>query len=430
MGKYPYLLGLILLAFTSSYALSDELRVNSLDERLDDIELKYLLKKFSISGQVINHFEHLNYENTESGTVTNTLLTPIGMRVGINIDFTVSNQVQFYSTLGMSKVWNFSGREPNEVGDGPQYTSMKGGYAYKNSQAYFDTAYIRYHDQNSPWSFVMGRLTTNGGPPIEQLDGVARNGTYPRFAYNAIFDGVALIYDLSSMLPKNHRLKLRAFHTPFSIVDSDNKDKQKTETTANDAKIESSEPQSALLTEYSLLNSAVAKSVDIYHMIWNYEGFYEKDYQDSSEAGIEKSSATNNTLYFGLKGFMGSNLNLNYTYYTFNERFGGEEASSYNYFINLNYKFKNNINTNHIIGFEYINTDDAFYLEDHNSLYFSNFYTRHSNNGYHLFYTIPVGIHQAVRMGYFNYKGGITDWNEEYIDTKTEAIYSRWKVFF
>jgi hypothetical protein len=165
-------------------------------------------------------------------------------------------------------------------------------------------------------------------------------------------------------------------------------------------------------------------------MVWNYEGFYEKGYQDSDIDGIEKSSATNNSLYLGFRELLNSNLNLSYTYYTFNERFGADEESSFNYFININYQFDNNLNRGHIAGFEYINTDDIFYLEDHNSLYFSNFYTRHSNNGYHLFYTIPVGIHQVFRFGYFNYKAGMTDWNEEYVNTKTQSVYSRWKVFF
>lgn len=94
--------------------------------------------------------------------------------------------------------------------------------------------------------------------------------------------------------------------------------------------------------------------------------------------------------------------------------------------VNLNYEFS----SKSILGFEYINTDDIFYLEDHNSLYISEFYTRHSNNGYHLYVTKPIGVNQILSLGYFNYKAGITDWNEEYVNIEAESMYLRWKVYF
>jgi hypothetical protein len=124
---------------------------------------------------------------------------------------------------------------------------------------------------------------------------------------------------------------------------------------------------------------------------------------------------------------------MSYTYYTFKERFtGAEEQSSFNYLVNLNYAFnkQNDYLRGLVVGYEYINTDDIFYLEDLNSLYISDFYTRHSNNGSHIYVSKPIDSTQLIRLGYFSYKAGISDWNEDYISSKVESIYLRWKIFF
>lgn len=407
-------------------------RISQLEERLDDIELEQLMQKVRFSGSFFNHFEHLESSNLDTVTKEKSTqnLTPLSMKVALNIDVNITDAINFYSSLGMSKIWNYSGRDPQEVGKGPQYTSMRGSYGYKDSSAYFDTAYLSYHFKNEAMFLAIGRMTTNNGPPIEQLDGTNRAGTYPRFAYNAIFDGIAFIYDFKSFLPKDHSFKARAFYTPFNFVSLDSIKKNEVESSSGE-QIESVEPQAALLLEYSVKNLGFAKSIDLYSMVWNYEKFYEEEFQVTGNDIIETSSANSYTIYLGVNKFLQTGLNFNYSYYSFKERFTGlEDQSSFNYMININYEFDNRFNANHILGFEYINTDDIYYLEDHNSLYFSDFYTRHSNNGFHIYYTVPVGRSQIIRVGLFDYKAGITDWNEDYETSEVRSFYSRWKVFF
>lgn len=402
-------------------------RIDQLDQRLSDLELKSILNKFNFSGSFLNHVESYKSDNEDidSSEKYTYVLNPVLLRVGLNVDAQVTNKINFYSTIGMSKFWNQSGRTPEEVGTGPQYESMKGGYSLSGSEAYFDTAYILYRFTDN-FSLALGRMTTNNGPPIEQVEGVTRSGTYPRFGYNAIFDGLGLIYNASKLLPKNHSLKLRLFYTPFVYID-ENKRHQEAEDESSEEQIEALQSQTALLTEYSYTDSMYFEQFDIFYMLWNYESFYEEAFQDDEDDDAEYASATSHALYLGVKKFLKTGLSFSYTYYTFKERFDGlDDESSFNYLVNLNYEFS----SKSILGFEYINTDDIFYLEDHNSLYISEFYTRHSNNGYHLYVTKPIGVNQILSLGYFNYKAGITDWNEEYVNIEAESMYLRWKVYF
>ncbi len=402
-------------------------RIDQLDQRLSDLELKSILNKFNFSGSFLNHVESYKSDNEDidSSEKYTYVLNPVLLRVGLNVDAQVTNKINFYSTIGMSKFWNQSGRTPEEVGTGPQYESMKGGYSLSGSEAYFDTAYILYRFTDN-FSLALGRMTTNNGPPIEQVEGVTRSGTYPRFGYNAIFDGLGLIYNASKLLPKNHSLKLRLFYTPFVYID-ENKRHQEAEDESSEEQIEALQSQTALLTEYSYTDSMYFEQFDIFYMLWNYESFYEEAFQDDEDDDAEYASATSHALYLGVKKILKTGLSFSYTYYTFKERFDGlDDESSFNYLVNLNYEFS----SKSILGFEYINTDDIFYLEDHNSLYISEFYTRHSNNGYHLYVTKPIGVNQILSLGYFNYKAGITDWNEEYVNIEAESMYLRWKVYF
>mgnify|MGYP003683717729 CR=1 FL=1 len=424
---------ILLTHFRIASAQTQQQQLVAMDQRISDLELKSFFDKFNFSGHFLNHYENLysTEKDTETGESSHSILNPVLMSVGLNIDVKVNSKLSFYSTLGMSKFWNQAGRNSNDIGEGPQYDSMRGSYGINGPEAYFDTAYISYR-LSERFTFALGRMTTNNGPPIEQVEGVVRSGTYPRFAYNAIFDGVAGVYDSSSFLPKNHFLKFRIFYTPFIYVDEEKRNERSTESSSSE-KIEALQSQSALLAEYTYKNSEWFKNLDIFYMIWNYENFYDEGFQDESNSVIEYSAATSQSLYLGFENLFHSNFSMSYTYYTFKERFTGlEEQSSFNYLVNVNYRFNRESRTfgGVVLGYEYINTDDIFYLEDLNSLYIADFYTRHSNNGNHIYVSKSIDSTQSIRLGYFTYKAGISDWNEEYNDSEVESIYLRWKVFF
>lgn len=428
----PWLLFIVAIIYSNTIFANEQntSKLNQIEDRLSDLELSSILRKFSFSGNMMNHFEHLEETkvNQTDDKKERTTLNPVLMRVGLNFDVQISNNLNFYSSLGMSKFWNQSGRDGNEVGEGGQYKSLKSGYELKDSSTFIDTAYLTYKVGSTNSSVALGRMTTNNGSPIEQLDGTQRMGTYPRFAYNSIFDGLAYIYDASSYIPENQSLIFRFFYTPFVYVDKKNRGSQAVDSADN--RVESLQAQTALLTEYTIKSNHYFKELNLYHMYWKYENFYDDSFQDDSNDEIEDSSSQLNMFYLGFKKIFNSNINFSYSYYTFEEQFAHDSASSFNYFINFNYTFNNRVNENHILGFEYINTDDVYYLEDHNSLYIADFYTRNHNNGYHIFYTIPVGAHQIFRFGYFNYKSSPSTWNEIEDNSKVTSLYARWQVYF
>ena len=64
-------------------------------------------------------------------------------------------------------------------------------------------------------TFSVGRMPTNQGPGTHEYDGLQRQGTYPRIAYNMILDGYAATYNMHKFVPQGHNLSARLVYTPL-----------------------------------------------------------------------------------------------------------------------------------------------------------------------------------------------------------------------
>jgi len=467
--KMQFLFLLCLVFQTNIYANETSKRIEEMESRLDDLELSQALRKFSFSGNFTNQIESFSqtrkrndlFDSAPSGLQSSlkelrsdqdSYVLPIAMRLELNFDANISKNLNFYSTLGMSKFWNLSGREDRSEGNNQNFKSLRGGYGLKDSGAYFDVAYLRYDFNDSPWTLAIGRMTTNNGPPVNQMDGVGRSGTYPFLSYNVIFDGIAGIYDFKNIVPKDQTLKMRLFYTPFISVDPNDRGSQIVDATGDDNdgltgesddNVESHAALITLLTEYSIRDFSWVKRIDLFHSIYTFDKFYDaqrqqpegaapsSEYEPYYNSGIDYEGVTSNTIYLGFNGISQSGLNLSFTYNHFDIRSDGRGYDySDNYLFTANYVFDNATNGGHIIGLEFIANDKNKVPTDSTSFYANDFYNLVNGNGAHLYYTATISPNELMRLGYMTYNEGESEFLFNDIDRKSEVSYIRYKVFF
>jgi hypothetical protein len=401
-----------------------EERMAKLEEKIEELEIDRAFDRVKLSGTFIGYFERINSRTKDASTdeITNNKGDVASMHIGINIDFAINENFNFYSTLAMGKVLNNDGRTGIEESS---YRSLQGSYGYSGSEAKFDVAYLNWKMLDGRLGLALGRMTTRGGPPLNQLDALYRSGTYPRFGYNAIFDGVAAIYDFKDMVPKDMGFKTRLFYTPYYFIDPSDRTQPAMDPDGNEIKRRSD--QLALLNEWELDGSQMARKVSIYSLLWYYDNFYDDEYQDSTRAGIELFAALSHTLYFGLEEIADTGFNFSWSYLLVDSKLSGDEKDkSDSSLFNINYAFKNSW----VVGFEQIYTDEAFYLDEWAYLQFNEFYQRSNNNGQHYFVAIPFAFNQVLRFGMYNYRAGVSEPNLYDYTERTHNYYTSYRVDF
>ena len=434
------LLGALILTGTEANANYQKLesRISELEDKLSDVELNQALQKFNISGSYLTHVESFHAVKEGNNPLTgsdnranqNQYLTPIGSRLELNFDINITQSMSLYSTLSMAKFWNLDERT-GRSNSSDSFKSLQGGYSYSGDQANFDVAYLSYSNKNTPWSFAIGRMTTNDGPPLNQNDGLSRQGTYPAHLYNVVLDGAAVIYNFGHMMPEDEKLKMRLFYTPFIYVDSDRQNRQVQDSGSDKDSIDSRADLVTLLTEYSKKNVLFSKSFDFIHGIYNVDGFYESTQQNPTTASADFFGTTLNSLYFGFNDFLtdGLNISLSYSHSILKIKNQNNETGN-SYLIGANYKIKNFGDKGHIVGAEYIRADKNKIPSDETTDYIASFYNSTNSYGLHLFYTIPFGFNQIVRVGYFDYFEGDSDTFAVDYETEITSTYLTWKLFF
>lgn len=412
-------------AFAQDVSLEE--RLKNLEER---IELAELEAKFSnrlnISGTLINHFESMDMsrkgngledsdERSSDGTVAAT-------HFQLNFDFSLSKQLSILTSLGMGKIWNNDGREGIAQSS---YRSNQGSYGYTGSDVKVDTAFLRWTAVDGGWSFALGRMTTLGGPPMNQLDGFPRKGAYPRFGYNAILDGAAVVYDFKKFLPSNHSFKSRFFYTPHFFVDSN--DRWAPQRDANDNEVVRRADQVAMLHEYEYTGNHFAKRTSVYAMLLHYNQFYDAEFQEAGRSKPSYYEGYITPFFLGLEGIAQSNLNYSVTYLRLMERTSLVDTYyAHSFLHNLNYR----LNEDWVIGAEYIKTGKNYYLEEYAYLHFSNFYLRGNSEGYHPFISYQIDLHQRIRLGWFYYRAGHDKTYAKEYTEKGNNLYLSYRVDF
>lgn len=386
-----------------SAAKSAEERLAELEEQLLTHELEASAeKKLRLSGRLLNHVEALNLERTKVSPGediehhANGLLAATHFQ--LNVDFELSRQLAVLSTLAMGKIWNNDGRQ-GIVDSG--YRSNQGSYGLTGSDLKVDTAYLRWTSADAGWAFALGRMTTHGGAPMHQLDGLNREGTYPRFGYNMILDGVAVVKDLSTALPAGQSLKFRFFYTPHFFVDSNDRTLRATDTNGNE--VQRRADLVALLSEYNHRSLSWAKEFTAYVMLHHYNRFADLSYEDSAATAPSYFQGEVATVYFGADDVARSGLNYSLSYLGFRERTTQRrrvDAHSFLHHLNVRSGERTTL------GLEYIKTHPNFYIEDYAYLQFNGFYNRANSEGLHPFVSYQLDLYQRLRLGLYRYRAG------------------------
>ena len=392
---------LLLVAVPSARADDSKAEIDALKERVTELEAAQALSFVRLSGVFINRFEEFRtkYGLPCEAKQQDTLST-FSTYLALNIDFDISSHLKLYTTLAMSKFWQNDGR--NEYA-GNWQASEGGSFDFSGSTPRFDRAYMAY-TFSFPLTLAIGRMPTNNGVPINQLDGLAREGTYPRFAYNAIFDGIAAVFDFTRYLPQGNALQIRAFYTPNIVIDKSTRTLQLTD---GSVKLPSNTPQYAILAEYS--NTCLGRVLDklsLYYMFYQYRNFYNDGTSTTDPPNNPIDSAYANMVYVGLEGIGHIGLNASFStliYHDTTRTLDGSGSSttlSKAYLLNVNQRL-DFVLKGSVAGVELIKTDNTFYLDEWTYLNIIPFYSTPASRGIHVFVSAPIGSKLNARVGWY-----------------------------
>ena len=414
-------------------------RVNQIDSRLTDVELLTLFNKFRINGQIINHWESYNEQvNYGSSQATGESVYTFSTILELDINFNLTKRLSFYSRLGMSKFWNNEnnpGAYKHSETDDSWDTSNQGSFGYWGSSPKFDRAYLSYTATNSPLTFAIGRMPTHKGPPGHQQMGDKRTGTYPVFAYNAIFDGIALSYNFKKLLPKYNKLEARIFYTPFVNISEGSRTDNRTVTDSagNKQKAQSLTTQYNIQLDYSNNKFKDYAKIKLIYFYYNYKNFFQ--YVPNDDLYLYDARA--HFGYLGLENILRTNLNVNLSYLRVHEDekiTGTNEKSyysSYGFLAGINYEFETGLLRNYIIGTERIETSPDFYIDDWTYYTLSDFYRVPNNRGSHYYISFPVFDLTRLKLGLFKYKTkGAISTDADTAKKKVDSIYATLKTSF
>lgn len=379
-------------------------RLDEMEKRLNELEAQNSLQNVIWSGTLINRYEH--FRNNYMTGIDN--LDGYSTALAINGDFTVNEKTKVYTTIAMAKFWNLTNRLESW---GEWKQSEEGSYAMSGAIPSVDRAYLSYKF-DIPLTFSIGRMPTNNGLPINQLDGLARQGTYPHLAYNAIFDGIAFTYDFKQ-LPSEHTLALSAFYTPWVNVNPVDRTRAWVDTNNNNY-VTGTSPQYSILLDYAYTGTSWFKKLNFEYMWYRYLDFYWWGDNNSPKtaAGANGTFAggpnlydgTNNMIYVGVDDIADTGISFSASGQYYGTHYIDATTSPYNtfaasYLFTLNKTFGNDRRT--ILGAEYINTDKYYYLDESAALEMIPFYSQPNSKGYHIYATRRLTNSMALRVGYY-----------------------------
>jgi hypothetical protein len=186
----------------------------SLEDRVEDLELSRDLNIFSFSGQLENRVDtYSSTDNKSSTSAENTDKTLWATYFKFNMEAKPTDRLSFYGRLAMSKSWNdFAARGGSSIAT----DSGSGGRDRAGTKLYVERAFINYKILDN-LVYTIGRMPTVDGPPYHFSAGTARAGAYPMVSYASMLDGMALTYGLGV---GSGTLNLRAIYTPTAFIDN------------------------------------------------------------------------------------------------------------------------------------------------------------------------------------------------------------------
>jgi len=186
----------------------------STEERLEKLENEILELKLihenqsmlSISGDFSTLYQNTNYTKP-SANLSNENYDLILSELQLNVDKTDNEKIKFYSTFNASYIWNSTLQSPSVILDNGQ-SNLRGSYLY------LDKIYFDYFFPNKSYSFSLGRLPTQFGPPQHFATNSERQGTYPILLYSLPIDGIAFTANIGNLFNLNQRYIGRIVYSP------------------------------------------------------------------------------------------------------------------------------------------------------------------------------------------------------------------------
>ena len=202
-----FLCGLFIMSMPLFAFESVEQKLERLENELLDLKLGQAdSTSFKISGDFRTIYQSREFKNV-NGQDSNKDQTVSELR--INLDNATHDKVKFYSTVASTYFWNsnFQTAAP-EVDD--KTNKVKG------VEMYVQKAYIDYFLNDKKFSFSIGRLPTQYGPPSHFSSNTPRQGTYPVLLYSVPLDGVAFTANLGRLTNSDKRYVFRLIYSPFN----------------------------------------------------------------------------------------------------------------------------------------------------------------------------------------------------------------------
>lgn len=211
--KLLNIIWLFIVFLSFNVSSSETSTIEDLKMRVSELEADKLINIFSFSGSL-----NLQYFSVETPPAKDKI-DLFRLRNVLNVNADVSERVKFYSRYAMSKHFNVQTQE--NVPANTAADNLTSTIAHTDSKVRVERAYFDYHASEN-LSFSFGRLPTMGGPPLNYLNNLPRQSTYPMLAYNAELDGAAITYNLDGWVPKDHYASLRFIYTPFTHINFGN----------------------------------------------------------------------------------------------------------------------------------------------------------------------------------------------------------------
>lgn len=175
----------------------------SMEDRVSSLENANAMNIFSFGATFITRYDHIN-----SDLLGDT--DPLRLYVALDANAKVNDRLSFYTRFAASKYWNAVTSQGLSTS-----ADLNASRDTLGSAIYLERAFMNYR-LTSSLTLTLGRLPTADGPPYNLYDDVSRQGTYPMLAYGSELDGMALTYNLSSLLPAGHKLSFRLIYTPLT----------------------------------------------------------------------------------------------------------------------------------------------------------------------------------------------------------------------
>lgn len=245
------------MAFAAAALVSGATSAQTLEDRIEDLELSRDLNIFEFSGQLENRVDtYSSTDNKSSTSVENTDKTLWATYFKFNMEAKPNDRLSFYGRLAMSKSWNdFAARGGSSIAT----DSGSGGRDRAGTKLYVERAFINYKIMNN-LVYTIGRMPTVDGPPYHFSAGTARAGAYPMVSYASMLDGMALTYGLNV---GSGTLNLRAIYTPTAFIDNTTDHTDNNSYDSNGVKVKNTSNMWSVMADYEGNETKAYKGLNI-----------------------------------------------------------------------------------------------------------------------------------------------------------------------